>query len=122
MARILLVDDNEEFKRLLLGILLTESHDVTCAGDGNEAIREVRSAPFDLVITDLVMPNKEGLETIREIRAKNPSIKIIAMTGGSKYSASSLSMADAFGASKTLIKPFSCDAFKSAVSTTLEAA
>ncbi len=120
MARILLVDDNEEFRGLLLGILTSDNHTVICAGDGVEAIEHFVSAPFDLVITDLVMPNKEGLETIMELHKVQPAVKIIAMTGGSDNAQTYLMLADAFGVSKTLLKPFTRDDLLNAVAFSLK--
>lgn len=107
MARILLVDDEDAVLRLLEAVLAIDHHEVTTARDGNDAIAAVTSGTFDLVVTDLVMPDKEGLETIIEIRRLKPELKIIAMSGGGRGSADDyLEMAAALGASKTLAKPF----------------
>ena len=120
MAQILLVDDEIEFRDLLKNILTLEMHSVVCAGDGNEALKLFSQQTFDVVITDLVMPDKEGFEVIMEIRKLSPSIKIIAMTGGGFASASSyLSIAQAFGVNKTLAKPFSRDELLHAIAITL---
>jgi CheY-like chemotaxis protein len=121
LARILLVDDNVEFRGLLNSILTGDNHSVVCAGDGNEAISHFHSKPFDLVITDLVMPDKEGLETIIELRRTHPTVKIIAMTGGSRNAANYLMLAESFGVSHTLTKPFSRDILLQAVNSTLNA-
>ena len=121
MARILLVDDNDDFRWVLLGILAAESYDVTCAANGIEAIEHFLAQPFDLVITDLVMPEKEGLETIIELRKTDPQVRIIAMTGGSANAAVYLHLANSFGVSKTLTKPFSRDDLLEAVSSALTA-
>lgn len=122
MAQILLVDDNVDFRNLLTMVLSAESHGVTCAGNGNDAIRFFLSQEFDLVITDLIMPDKEGLELIMELRKESPDVKIIAMTGGGHQSANSyLSLATAFGVVKTLAKPFSSEVLLSAVNTALVA-
>ena len=82
MARILVVDDEEGIRTLLRNILVREGHHVTTAADGVEALQVVDTQPVDLVITDLIMPEKEGVETISELRKRFPAVKIIAMSGG----------------------------------------
>ncbi len=107
MARILLIDDEETFRVTLAKILQREQHQVTTAANGVEAMKQVMSSEFDLVITDLVMPEKEGLETILEIRKILPELKIIAMSGGGRGSAYDyLKIASKMGADRTLAKPF----------------
>ncbi len=107
MARILLVDDEEAFRVALAKILQLEKHEVTTAADGAEALKLVLRSQFDLVITDLVMPEKEGLETILELRKLLPDMKIIAMSGGGRGSAYDyLKIASKMGAARTLAKPF----------------
>jgi DNA-binding response OmpR family regulator len=108
MARILLVDDNVELLALAAQHLRNAEHVVATAGDGNDAMRLAQKNAFDLVITDIVMPDKEGLETIMELHRKKPTLKIIAMSGGGYVAPEDyLSMARSFGASQTLAKPFS---------------
>ena len=105
-SKILLVDDNAELLELAALLLRDADHAVTMATDGAEAMRLVEDNAFDLVITDIVMPDKEGLETIRELRRKNPTLKIIAMSGGGSVAPEDyLSMARTFGAAQTLAKP-----------------
>jgi CheY-like chemotaxis protein len=107
MARILLVDDNVDFRNILTMVLKGENHDVICAGNGNDALSTFLDTPVDLVITDLIMPDKEGLELIMELRRHSPTVKIVAMSGGGSQGAGAyLSMAKAFGVVKTLAKPF----------------
>lgn len=120
MARILLVDDEDAVLRLLEAVLAIDHHEVTTARDGNLAIAAVTNGTFDLVVTDLVMPDKEGLETIIEIRRLKPELKIIAMSGGGRGSADDyLEMAAVLGASKTLAKPFSSHELLAAVTEVL---
>jgi len=122
MARILIVDDDSSIRRLIESILLLEKHEVVSACDGNEALQLVEGSPFDLIITDLIMPEKEGLEVIRDIRKNHPEIKIIAMTGGGYGSAADyLSWAKAFGVHQTLMKPFSRSEIVEAVADSLSA-
>jgi len=110
MPRILLVDDDEPFRKMLRLSLVRLGHEVVEARDGREAVRAVREAPPDVMITDLVMPEKEGLETIDEVRRQYPGLKIIAISGGGRVNASDyLKIARAMGADQTLAKPFSID-------------
>lgn len=108
MATILLVDDDEQFRTMLSEVLRRAGYEVQQACNGNEATRMYRSHQTDLVITDLIMPDKEGLETIREIRQNNPGVRIIAMSGGGRNGfVNYLRVAKAFGAQVVLDKPFS---------------
>ena len=105
---ILLVDDNPQLlyvQRELLGRL---GHQVTLATDGREALRWAELEKFDVVISDIVMPNQEGLETIKLLRRMHPGLRIVAMSGGgSTDSGLYLDMALKMGADYTLSKPFS---------------
>jgi PAS domain S-box-containing protein len=105
--RILLVDDEDSVRRLLCLILSRAGYEVTEAANGREAIREVRKSHIDLVITDLVMPEQEGIETIRILRQQSPGTRIIAISGaaGGRY----LDIADALGADAILPKPIAAD-------------
>ena len=108
MLRILLVDDDESFRKMVHLTLERAGHDIVDARDGNEAMKLFRATPFDLVVTDLVMPDKEGLETILELRAERPGIRIIAMSGGGRNSPGNyLKVAGQMGAAEVLAKPFS---------------
>jgi CheY-like chemotaxis protein len=107
MAHILVVDDDEQILRLLTRMLKTRGHSVETATDGEEGITAYRAGTFDLMLLDLLMPNKEGLETIVELRAEFPDIKIIAMSGGSEaYAFNDLPTATKLGAQWRLCKPF----------------
>jgi len=121
MATILLVDDDQSFRRMLAQVLTRTGYDVQEACNGNEAIHLYLSHQTDLVITDLIMPDKEGLETIREIRHANPTARIIAMSGGGPNgSLNYLRVASVFGAQVVLDKPFSHQEILQAVRTSLE--
>ena len=117
MANILLVDDDAHLVKAQSEFLRRAGHAVSTAANGKEAMDLVADNDFDLVITDIIMPEKEGLETIAELRRKAPKIKIIAMSGGTIWMGSkdSLSMARMFGASLTLAKPFSGETLIAAV-------
>jgi len=83
MARILFVDDELTTVEMAKLILTAKGHQVICAGNGKEALKIIDSQPIDLVITDIVMPEMDGYELIRELRKQSDPAKIIAMSGGS---------------------------------------
>lgn len=104
---ILLIDDDDLFRKVVRLMLERAGHTVTEALEGEDGLRHYRAQRFDVVITDLIMPGKEGLETIRELRALDPEVKIIAVSGGGRVdSRDYLPMARAFGAARILDKPF----------------
>lgn len=122
MARILLVDDEVLVLQLFEAVLQEEHHDVTTAGDGNAAMAALAHGTFDVVVTDIVMPDKEGIEMIIEMRKLKPDLPIIAMSGGGRGSSTDyLEMAALLGARKTLAKPFSTQALLDAVTEVLRA-
>jgi CheY-like chemotaxis protein len=102
MARILVVDDDHDICEVLAMGLKHAGHEVRVAADGASALR-----PFDLIITDIFMPGKEGIETIMEIRRDFPAVKVVAMSGGGRTGdLHYLRDAVALGAVRTLRKPF----------------
>jgi DNA-binding NtrC family response regulator len=114
MARILVIEDDEDTRALMEQMLRTVGHDVILAADGREGVEQYRTRSVDLVITDLYMPNQEGLETIVELRKRSPDIRIIAMSG--KAAAHTmLSIADKLGAVEILQKPFLAEELRDAV-------
>lgn len=107
MTRILLVDDDKDVRDVLHSILLSSGYDVVAVGNGEEAVQNFRGSQFDIVITDIIMPVKDGLETISEILEIRPDTKIIAMSGGGRQgNVDFLETARALGASLTFNKPF----------------
>jgi CheY-like chemotaxis protein len=115
MAVVLLVDDDESMRAIMQAMLRRLGHEVAVATNGNEALRLFRERTFDLVITDLIMPEREGLDTIRELRREG-NVKIIAMSGGGRTSpATYLQIAKQIGASAILSKPFSHEDLKAAI-------
>jgi CheY-like chemotaxis protein len=107
MERILVIDDDVQVLNVLHNALVREGYEVLKASNGKEGIKLYREDPFDLVITDLIMPEKEGIETIQELKNKFPEIKIIAISGGGRIGPEEyLPMAKMFGAQRTLAKPF----------------
>jgi len=106
--KILVIDDDDRFRRLAAKILTAEGHEVSEASDGVEGMKVFQQQKPGLVITDIIMPNQEGIETILELRRENPAIRIIAMSGspGPSGNASFLKMAQQLGADEILAKPF----------------
>ncbi|MFH1679321.1 MAG: response regulator [Candidatus Eisenbacteria bacterium] len=84
MARILIVDDDEQVRTMLRITFEEAGYEAGEAPDGSAAIRRQRENPADLVITDLIMPEKEGLETIMDLRKEWPGARIIAISGGGR--------------------------------------
>ncbi|MDB6152161.1 MAG: Response regulator receiver protein [Chthoniobacteraceae bacterium] len=104
MSQIIIAEDNDELRRLIFKVLQASGHDVVQTRDGNECLRAVQLQEPDIVLTDLLMPEAEGLELIMQLQRELPRIRIIAMSSASntKY----LAVATTFGASAVLIKPF----------------
>ena len=107
MGRILVVDDNELVRATTRTILESAGHHVEDAADGDAALRRFAGAKPDLILTDIVMPNKEGIGLIIELRRLGYHGRIIAMSGGGKIGPSDLLvMARKLGADDVLAKPF----------------
>ena len=107
LARILIIDDEDLSRNMLSQALTRAGYDVSTACDGTEGIELFRSVLADLIITDILMPGKEGLETIMELRRDFPDVKIIAMSGGGRTgNLNFLDIAERLGAQRTLQKPF----------------
>jgi len=117
MARILVIDDDDEVRGMVKEILVRVGHDVAEAVNGEEGLQIFAEEPTDLVITDIFMPEKEGLETIRELKRIYPEVKIIAMSGGIAVMDSShtLWLAKGLGADRTVPKPIARDELLAAV-------
>ena len=106
MSRILIIDDDVVTREILNEILEMEGYQVANAGNGKTGLRLHREEPFDLIITDIIMPEMEGLETIRELRRISPKVKIIAISGGGRLGPDGyLTMAEKMGANHTFDKP-----------------
>jgi CheY-like chemotaxis protein len=107
MASILVIDDDPSIRKLLRHVLEEAHYTVFEAADGDQAMRLARQQPVDLIITDILMPERDGLEVIRQMRRENPLVKIIALTGGGSYlGLETLETAKDFGAVGTMAKPF----------------
>lgn len=120
MANILLIDDDPSFLRALRTSLEKLGHTVTEAPDGHRGVVAFKMKPADLVVTDLIMPEMEGVETIRILRKLSPQLLIFAITGGGRGTPENyLSIARQFGASQVFAKPFEFDVFCAAVTAAL---
>jgi len=106
MARILIIEDDDQTRSMLRQVLEREGYEVVDAPDGREGIRLYRGKPTDLIITDIIMPEKEGIETIMELKRDFPDVKIIAMSGGGRIGPDEyLHVAKKLGAQRTFAKP-----------------
>lgn len=105
---ILVIDDEGQMRELLRQFLIRAGYEVHVAEDGVEGLKIFEEVDkIDAVITDLLMPNKEGLETIMELKAKDPNIRIVATSGGGQGGMLNfLPAAEQLGASASISKPF----------------
>lgn len=107
MAKILIIDDEKPVREALEAIATAAGHECRVAADGRQGLAQFATYQPDLVITDMLMPEKEGIETIVELRKLKPGLPIIAVSGGGRVgNMSFLKMAEKFGASRTIAKPF----------------
>jgi len=113
-----LVADDEDEVRGLVRQILEPRFQVWEARNGKDVLQEVQRVPMDLLILDLVMPDVEGIETLRVLRQSHPELRILAISGA--FGGSLLDCARLLGAHAALKKPFSCDALLSSVSGLLE--
>jgi DNA-binding NtrC family response regulator len=108
MARILIVDDDPWVIKIFQQILEAEGHEIITAGNGQEGLNQFRQSPTSLVITDMVMPVKDGLKMIMELERESPKVPVIAISGGGVIDAERyLTLAESIGTRMTLTKPVS---------------
>ena len=120
MKHILLVDDDDLSRGAVHKMLERSGYDVQSTGIGQEALAWYRREQADLVITDLIMPDTDGLEMIQELRRINPAVRVLAISGGGRVDAEEyLSVARKFGAVEVLPKPFTAPELKLAVEAAL---
>ena len=122
MARILVIDDHYAMRQTIREVLEEEGHEVLEAPDGVAGIESQRRSHVDLVITDIFMPEKEGMSTIRELTAEFPDLPIIAISGGNQDLTAPegfIDLARRFGARGTLTKPFQVSALLAEVNALL---
>lgn len=105
--RVLVIEDEAALRQTIRRMLESAGHEVVEAENGRTGLEIFRKNSLDVVITDIIMPNKEGIETIRDIRALNPDIRIVAISGGGRTkNFDFLRIAGKLGANATLAKPF----------------
>lgn len=122
MAIIVIVDDDPTIRLIAGEMLRHQDYAVVEASDGNEALSVVAILPVDLVVLDMLMPNKDGLETIAELKVSHPEVRILAISsGGQMDSGMLLRTALAFGADEALPKPLQADTFNETVARLLAA-
>lgn len=110
LNKILVIEDDHDFRETLSVTLRDEGYEVVEASDGKQGAKIMKSFGPDLVITDILMPEKDGLEIIMMLRKEMPEVRVIAMSGGCMLGPQGyLETASVMGAKKTLIKPFSKD-------------
>jgi two-component system, chemotaxis family, chemotaxis protein CheY len=121
MATILIIDDDKQVRDLLRQVLEEEGYTVITSHNGEDGLTRYRNQPADLIVLDILMPDKEGLETILDLRREFPQVKIIAMSGGSERAKLNLlDLAKRLGAQCTLHKPFQINTFTEMVRTVLK--
>lgn len=121
MSAILVIDDDASVREVVSEMLRLEGHEVTIAENGSDAIPLLSTHDFDLVITDLIMPEKEGIETISEIRRTDRRIPIVAISGGGRLGPGDyLETARYIGADATLAKPFARQELLATIETLLK--
>ena len=118
-----MIDDNAQLREMLRPLLVKMGFVVTSAANGAEAFDAIAQTRFDVVITDLLMPEKDGIEVIGEVRRKQPDARIVAMSGGGRGSRDHyLETAVGLGAHAVLGKPFSVSELEAALSSVLPGA
>jgi DNA-binding response OmpR family regulator len=114
--RILVIDDEEPMRLMLRRSLTKAGYETFEAANGKEALSLQEKNPADLIITDIIMPEMEGIDTIMTFRENYPKVKIIAISGGGQIGSDEyLDLADKLGADWTFAKPFSINRLMSAV-------
>jgi CheY-like chemotaxis protein len=121
VPRILVVDDNKEFQDFVATLLMREGYEVVTADDGDQALSLVSIHEFDLIISDMFMPNKDGLEFITALKSLRRGIPVIGMSGRVKGpNQPFLTAAEAFGAVRTFVKPFEAKEFTAYVASVIQ--
>lgn len=116
MGTVLVVEDDKEVAEILCKVLERMGHDAICAMDGDDGIRKFKEGGCDLVVTDMLMPRKSGIDLIKDLIREDPGVRIIAISGGSSNLPPDESLRTAsFVVERTLQKPFTKQQFEAAV-------
>jgi DNA-binding response OmpR family regulator len=122
MRKVLVIDDDHRVREIVREFMQLAGYEVQEAEEGNAGLEICRREPFGIVITDIVMPGKEGLETIMDLRREHPGIVILAISGGGRVHPDMyLEMAEDMGADAVLKKPFSSKELYAAVEQAVKA-
>lgn len=120
VARVLIIEDDNEVREFLESLLERAGYGTITAVNGKEGVEIFRSTPLDLVITDIIMPEKDGIEAIMDMKRANPALKVIAISGGGRAEPENyLHSARLLGADRTIKKPFTNEDILEAVRTLL---
>jgi DNA-binding response OmpR family regulator len=123
MARILVVDDEQQIVNAFRMTLERAGYEVEEAPDGNAALKLFAQSKVDLVVTDIVMPEKDGIEVVMELRSRSPHVKILAISGGGHVNPFTyLAMAKQLGADVVLVKPVDTETLLKTVALLLDKA
>ena len=117
LKNILLVDDEESIRKMVRAVLGEEEYAFTEASNGVEALEIMETQSFDLILTDVIMPDCDGIELVMSVRKKLPDIKVIVMSGGGRVRADHyLNLAEKLGAARVFEKPFNTAELRETVS------
>lgn len=120
MGKVLVIDDDPAMRGTIRRILERDGHEVSDAENGRAGLALFLAQGADVVVTDLIMPEKEGIETILDLRAESATVKILAMSGGDGAERGRLADALDLGADAALAKPFTVDQLRGAVAALLQ--
>ncbi|MTW21431.1 response regulator [Allochromatium palmeri] len=121
MTNVLIVDDDDIFRAMLVEMVQREGYQVSTATDGNKALAAIEQSQPDLIITDILMPEKDGIELIMELAQRESGIPIIAVSGGRRSISLEFNLESAklMGVRATLPKPFSREDLRRAIAEAL---
>jgi len=116
MAKILLVEDDELVREMLMQVLQRASHEITATANGEEAIEALKKTNPEIMITDIIMPKMSGITLITEVKNRHPAMQIIAISGGGRLDPTGyLDLSESLGASASFEKPLNKEALLMAI-------